>query len=105
MPAELVISDQSAERLAAEGPELFFIDLLEELALIEFRCFLQIAQKVLLADVQDLELKHGAGLALIQQVPQAAPGGLQLLKLGLVQYFIELHGKQPVDLSDRKSVV
>jgi hypothetical protein len=47
--AELVIAHQRAERRAAEDAVLFFVDFLEERALVEFRRPLQIAQQFLLA--------------------------------------------------------
>ncbi len=78
--AEFVIADQRCERRAAEDAELFFVDLLEQRALIELGRALQIAQQVLLADVQDLDLQLVAGLALVQQILQPAPGAFQLLE-------------------------
>ena len=35
--AELVITDHRGKRISTENPELFFVDLLEQGALIEFR--------------------------------------------------------------------
>ena len=53
--AEFVVADQGAERSAAEDAVLFFVNLLEQGALVELRSALQIAQQFLLGDVEDLE--------------------------------------------------
>ena len=42
MLAEIVVADQRAERSAAEDAELFFVDLLEERALVELGRALQV---------------------------------------------------------------
>ena len=62
--AEFVVADQRAERRAAEDAELLLVDLLEQRALIELGRPLQIAQQLLLRDVEDLDLEHRARLAL-----------------------------------------
>ena len=46
MLAELVVADQRAEGSAAEDAELFFVDLLEQRALIELRRALQVLAAV-----------------------------------------------------------
>ena len=46
MLAEFVVADQRAERRAAEDAVLFFVDLLEQRALIELRRALQVAAAV-----------------------------------------------------------
>ncbi len=98
--AEFVVADERGNRLAAENTVLFFVNLLEERALIELRSPLQIAQQFFLAGVQDPDLQHRTGRRVVQQVLQAAPGALQLLKLRVVQDFVELNRNQVVDLRD-----
>ncbi len=49
MLAELVVADQRAERGTAENAVLFFVHLLEQRALVEFRRALQVVQEFLLA--------------------------------------------------------
>ena len=51
--AEFVVADQRAEGRAAEDAVLFFVDLLEQSALIELRRALQVLAAVLSCDVQD----------------------------------------------------
>jgi hypothetical protein len=93
--AELVVADQGRERSAAEDAELFFVDLLEEGALIELGRALQIAQKILLVDIEQLDLEHVVGFALVEQVLDAAPGAFQLLERGVVQNFVQLQRNEP----------
>ena len=100
--AELVIADQRGERSAAEDAELFFVDFLEQGALVELRRPLQILEQVFLGDVQHLDLQHVAGFALIDQVLDAAPGAFQLLEGRIVQDFVQLQGDQPVDLRNAR---
>ncbi len=52
MLAELIVADQSAERLTAKDSKLLFIDFFEKSALVEFRSALQVAEDLLLADVE-----------------------------------------------------
>ncbi|EJT83037.1 hypothetical protein PPS11_40695 [Pseudomonas putida S11] len=78
---ELVVTDQHAERRAAEGAVLFFVDLLEQRALVEFAGGLQVAYQVFLRGIEQVDLQRGAGLGLVYLVFQAAPGGFQLLEL------------------------
>src|SRR5262249_46605878 len=76
MLAEFVVANQCAEGRTAEDAVLFLINLLEESALVEFRSALQILQQLLLAAIQDLDLQHGSGFALIHQVSESAPSAL-----------------------------
>ena len=55
---EVVVADQRAERSAAEHAVLFLVHLLEQRALVELGRPLQVAQQVLLRDVEDLDLQH-----------------------------------------------
>ena len=72
-----------AEGRAAEGAELFLVDLLEERALVEVDRRLEVARELLLAGVEDLDLHHGSGGRVLAQVVQTAPAGLELLELGV----------------------
>src|ERR1051325_1454079 len=78
--AEFIISQKRTEGSAAENAEFFLIYLFEESTLIEFRRALQIPQQILFAAIEDLDLQHFAGLALVEHVLQAAPGCFQLLE-------------------------
>ncbi len=100
---ELVIADEGREGCTAEDAELFFVNLLEERALVELRRALQIAQQVALGDVQHLDLEHVAGFAVIHQVLDAAPGAFELLERLMVQHFVQLHRDQPVDLRNARA--
>ena len=53
-------------------------------------------------DVEDLDLQHRPGLGLVDQVVQAAPGRLELLKLRRVHDFVELRRDQRVELRDAR---
>ncbi|KAG0928033.1 hypothetical protein G6F31_017846 [Rhizopus arrhizus] len=64
---DLEVAQQGAERRAAEGAELFFIDLLEHQALIEIDRRLEVAHQVALGGVQHLDLQHRAGVGLLAQ--------------------------------------
>jgi hypothetical protein len=100
--AEFVVAQQRAERSAAEHAILFFVDFLEQRALVELRRALQVPQQLLLAHVQDLDLQHGAGLAVIQQVLQSAPARFQLLECLMVEHLVELNRDQVIDLRDAR---
>src|ERR1700682_5190555 len=92
MPAELIVSDQCAERLAAKDTEFLFIDFLEQSALVEFGGALQITQDFLFADVHNTDLQLRTRLALVEEILQATPAGFQLLKSGVMQNLVELKG-------------
>ncbi len=95
---DLEIAQQRAEGRAAEGAELFFVDLLEHQALVEVDRGLEVAHQVALGDVEHLDLEHGAGVALLAQVVQAAPGAFQLLEFGAVHHLAQLGRDQAVQL-------
>ena len=101
-PAEFVVAHQRPEGSAAEYSELLFIDLLEEGALIEIQRALQIPEKIPLGNIQQLDLEHVAGFALVHQVPDSAPSGLQLLEGGIMQNLVQLQRHQPVNLGDAR---
>ena len=66
--AEFVVANQRTKRSAAENAVFFFVHFLEQRALIEFRRLLDIAQQLLLGDVEHPDLESDAGLAVIHQV-------------------------------------
>ena len=80
---EVVVADQQPVRLAAELAVFFFVDLLEDRALVPRRAaeLLQRPAQLLLRDVQDADLQHLVGLGVVDQVVQAAPGAFQLLEV------------------------
>ena len=98
--AKLEISQQTGERFAAEYAEFLFVDLLEHLALVELGDALEVAEDFLLGAIENLDLEVDAGLAIFEQVADAAPGGFHLLESGVVEDFVELQRQQVVDLRD-----
>ena len=102
MLPEFVVAYQRAKRSSAEYAVLFFVDLLEQSALIEFRSLLDVAKKFLLGCVQHPDLEADAGLAVVHQVLQPAPGALELLKRRVVQDFVQLEREQVIDLRDAR---
>ncbi len=52
--------------------------------------------------VHDLDLQHGAGLALVHEVLQPAPGAFQLLERRVVQDLVQLERKQVIDLRNAR---
>src|ERR1700738_5567200 len=77
---ELVVTDQAAERLAAQLAVLLFIELLEERALVPGHAFvlLEGPAQILLRDVHDTDLEHLIRFGVVDEVAQAAPGALHL---------------------------
>ncbi len=73
MAGKFVIADQRAEGRAAEGAVLFFIDFLEDRALIEFTGAFKVAAQILFRHVHDADLQHRAGFTLVHEIMQAAP--------------------------------
>ncbi|MNT03087.1 hypothetical protein D3C72_1376070 [compost metagenome] len=59
------VAQQGAERRAAEGAELFFVDLLEHQTLIKVDRSLEVANQITLGGVQHLDLQHRAGVGLL----------------------------------------
>jgi hypothetical protein len=89
---EVVVADQAAEGLAAELAELFFVDLLEQRALVPGRALVALERlaQVLLGDVHHPDLEHLVGLGVVDQVVQAAPGAFELLEVLVVQDLVDL---------------
>ncbi|MCY1432605.1 hypothetical protein D9M71_486080 [compost metagenome] len=100
MAAEGVVAYQQAERVPAEGAVFLFVDLLEQRALVELDGLLQVGLQFLLGHVEQAQLQAGAGLGVLHQQVQAAPGGFQLLQVGMVQDLVQLVADQLVDLAD-----
>ena len=100
MATEGEVADQQAEGLSAEGAVFLFVDLLEQCALVELDRLLQVVLQFVLADVQQAQLEPRAGLGVAHQLVQAAPGGFQLLQLGVVDDLVELVADQRIDLAD-----
>ncbi len=88
--AEFVVADQRSIGRSTEDAVRLIVHLLENLALVEFRRLLKIFQELRLGDVENLDLQHGRGLGLEDEVMQPAPGRLQVLNFGRVQNFVEL---------------
>ena len=98
--AKVIVTQQQAEGMAAEGAVFLFVDFLEQCALVEFDGLLQVVLQLLLADVEQAQLQSRAGLGVLHQVVQAAPGRLELLQFGMVENFVELRADQLVDTAD-----
>ncbi len=73
MTAEREIADQYAERVAAEGAVLFFVDLLEQRALVKLDGFFQVGLQLFLRHIEQAQFQAGAGLGVLDQRMQAAP--------------------------------
>ncbi len=95
---DFIVADQRAERCAAEGAELFLVDLLEQRALVEIDRGLEVAHQVALGRIQRLDLDHRAGLRFLDQVRHAAPGAFQLLEFRCVHHGAQLRRDQAVQL-------
>src|SRR5439155_7791657 len=80
MAAELEISDQGAERSATKGAVLFFIDLLEDRALVELDRLVKVFEQIGLADIQQLDLETARSFRLLDEIVQSAPRAFQLLE-------------------------
>src|SRR3546814_14960899 len=72
--------------------------LLEQLRLVEVGSVLEVLDKLLLAAVEDLDLEVGAGLAVVDQGREAAPGAFQLLELRRMHHRRKLVGDQLVEI-------
>ena len=77
---EVVVADQAAEGLAAERAVFFFVQLLEDRALIPGRALVALEGlvQILLRDVHDPDLELLVGLGVVDQVVQPAPGAFEL---------------------------
>src|SRR5262245_3399349 len=98
---ELEVADQGAERLPPRRPELVLVDLLEQPALVELDGLGEVVEQVFLAGVQHADRERGAGLAVLDQIEEAAPRRLELLEFGRMHDLVELRGQQLIDLRDR----
>ncbi len=74
--------------MPAEGAVFFLVDFLEQRALVEFDGFFQIVLQFFLGDVEQAQFEPGAGLGVLHQQVQAAPGGFEFLQVGVVQHFV-----------------
>ena len=75
--AELVVAHQHAVRLAAELAVFLLVDLLEQSRLwSNSTAFSRSLNSLVLGDVQDADLEVLAGLGLVDEVVQPAPGRL-----------------------------
>ncbi len=98
---EFIIADQRAVGLAAGRSEFIFVDLLEELALVEFDRPAEIAVELALAHVERADLQGGPRLAVHDEVVEAPPAAFELLELRRVHDRRELGGDLLVDEPDR----
>ena len=78
MIGPLVIANQRPVRLAAGRAELVLVDLLEQLALIEFDRARQVAEQLAFRQVDHAQLQVRARLAVHDEVVQPAPAAFEL---------------------------
>jgi len=99
---EVVVADQSAEGFAAELAVFFFVDLLEQRALVPGGALeaLEVLGQLLLGDVHDADFQVLVGLGVVDHVVQAAPGAFELLKFAVVEDLVDLLGELFVDGGD-----
>src|SRR5262249_27035928 len=97
---DLVVTDEQAERLAAGMAELRLVDLPEQVALVEFQSAVLVGDELAPGDGENLDLDRVILRELFHQVFQAPPGGLELLKFGVVEDGVDLPGDQFVDPGD-----
>ncbi|MCY1395425.1 hypothetical protein D9M71_103700 [compost metagenome] len=99
---EVEVAHQAAEWLAAELAVLFFVDLLEDRALVEAHALVafQLAAELLLGQRHEADLQHLVGFGVVHQIVQAAPGAFQFLEFGMVDDQVDLLGQLAVDLGD-----
>ena len=99
---EVVVPDQTAERLAAELAVFRLIDALEDRTLVPRRPLVPLERlaKIQLRDVQDADLQHLVGLGVVDEVVQPAPCAFELLHVLVVQDLVDLLGQLLVELRD-----
>ena len=98
--ADLVVAQQHTERFAASPAELLFVDLAEQLALVEFDGPLGIPRQLVPPHAQHADLDVLGFSFLLDQVPQSAPRRLQPLKTRMVKDRVQLLVQQAVQLGD-----
>ena len=97
---DLVVAQQHAERFAPGMTELLFVDLSEELALVELQGPHLVLHQLRPGEVQDPYLDHTIDRHLRNQGVQPSPGGFQLLEGGMMEDRVDLPGQQGIDPSD-----
>ena len=100
--AELVVADESAEGMSAEDAELFFVDLLEHGALVELGGALQVAEQIFLGAVQTLIFRFSLVSVWSSRYFRPRQLASSFWNAGVMQHFIQLQGKQVVDLRDTR---
>ena len=96
----LVIDDQQAVRLAAGGAEFLFVNLTEQLALIEFDGPFQIAAEFGPRDVEHLDLGSSGGVEPGGEPGEPAPAPLDAAQPRMMQDRVELLADQRVERGD-----
>ena len=101
MVGEFIVADQRAVGFAAGRAKLVFVDLLEELALIELDGPAEVAVEIALAHIEHADLQGRPGLAVHDEVIEPPPAAFELLELGAVHDRRKLGGDLLVDELDR----
>src|SRR5690606_6092581 len=96
---EFKVADQQSKRFAARTTEFVFINLAEQLALIELDGALEIAFQFPAANVQhaNLDIRRLLLVDTLDEILESAPRAFQLLKLRMVQNRVQLRVDQLVD--------
>lgn len=76
--------------VAAERAEFFFVDFLEERALVEFRGRFEVAYDLALGRIERFDLDRRAGVALLAQVVQTTPGAFHALEFRGMHHLAQL---------------
>ena len=99
---KVVITHQAAEGLATELAVFFFVDLLEQRALVPVGALvaLECLAKLRLGDVHHADLELLIGLGVVDHVMQATPCPFELLEVFVVQDLVDLVGQLLVDRRD-----
>ena len=100
MAAELVVADQEAEGIAAEGAVLLFVHLLEQHALVELQRLVEVLEHFGLGGAEQAQLEPRRRLGVHDHEVQSAPRRLELLKVGMMEDLVELLAEQLVDARD-----
>ncbi|MCY1432957.1 hypothetical protein D9M71_489750 [compost metagenome] len=98
--AEGIVADHRRHRLSAELAEAGGVHVFVETAAGDVTGVLKVVEQLLFGHMQYIEFDVLAKIRAVHQQLQSAPGGLQLLKLGLVQDYVHLLAQDTVYLGD-----
>ena len=96
---KFIVADQRPKGCTAEGAELFFVDFLEQRALVEFDGSSSLCSRSFFRGIEHLDLEAGAGFALSTRY-WSPRQSLQLLELLVVHHLIQLLSEQAIDIGN-----